>query len=260
MIHTPRYFLPLLATMWCAAIPAWSNPDQLWLHNGQTLEGNLLQEQNGTYLFQPVQGVMARVPKNTVRLVVLGTEAKAAQYLRLDDARKLAQTQTLSKLQILPTPAIGNSLLEGVRQATNSIHILAYNLSPCSIPPVSAFFETLREKARAGVNVVLITEFGSGTSDRLKQQVFEFDMTLQAAGIEIRFIQERRVMHKKFVMVDGRMLWLGSSNLTLAGFNLSDEINACCTAARVLAEAAADFERIRALSKTSDGLSYKGGS
>ncbi len=231
--------------------------DRLWLHDGRVLEGTILYERDGAYLFQVGAGPAERIPKTSVRLAYVEDISKAAGWLELDRAQKLTGARSLARVTVLSTPDIGKSLLEGVRQATNSIHILAYNLSPCSIAPVSELFELLRSKARSGVKVVIITEFGPGTSERLKHQVYEFAMTLDGAGVEVRFIQERRVMHKKLVLVDDQRLWLGSSNLTWAGLVTSEELNVCVEDPGVVAAARQDFERLYLRARRADELHYR---
>lgn len=55
-----------------------------------------------------------------------------------------------------------------------------------------------------------------------------------------------KALHKKLVIVDGRLLLLGSSNLSLSGTYGSIEMNVLTEAPHLVQPAIADFQRLRA--------------
>ena len=64
-------------------------------------------------------------------------------------------------------------------------------------------------------------------------------------GITVLFIQGYKSMHKKMIIVDDKIVLLGSSNLTVAGTTGSDEMNVRVDSPAFAQQAAADFARLR---------------
>ena len=102
----------------------------------------------------------------------------------------------------------------------------------------------------------MIAEFGPGTSAYLKRDVLDFASTLTADGIQVKFMQNYKVLHKKLVVVDGQTVWLGSSNLTMAGMGISNESNVRIQDPLVAGQAADDFRRLLEIAKPMSELNY----
>ena len=74
--------------------------------------------------------------------------------------------------------------------------------------------------------------------------------------IDVLFMQNYKVLHKKLVVVDGETVWLGSSNLTMAGMGISNEANVRIADATVAGQAEEDFRRLRQMAKPLSELKY----
>jgi phosphatidylserine/phosphatidylglycerophosphate/cardiolipin synthase-like enzyme len=58
-------------------------------------------------------------------------------------------------------------------------------------------------------------------------------------------VSERKAQHKKLLMVDGALVFLGSSNLTAAGTQHSEEMNLRVHSQAFARQVATDFKRLR---------------
>ena len=158
----------------------------------------------------------------------------------------MAGLKESASVVFLPTPAFGKDLVAGVAKAQRYIHVLAYNMQGDTASQMTgAFFNTLREKAAAGVEVVIILEFGPGTNPRTKNTVKNFASSLSQSGIQVLFMQDYKVQHKKVVLVDNETVWLGSANLTLNALAYNEEMSLRTSDREVARQAAADYAEMR---------------
>lgn len=248
--RTPWHQLVAMALTLLSALATFAGPDQVYLRDGQILEGRVLGEPRGSYLFQPsTPGAPVRqIPPQAVRFVLYDDPARADQALGISQARRYTEGE-LTTAWILPTRAFGRAILEAIDKATNSIWISAYHLSGSGSSPVREFYDTLQRKAREGVDVAVICEYGPGTSAHTRNVTYNFAQELARSGIRVRFQQERRILHKKMIILDGREVLLGSSNLTLAGTLHNYDTNVRVTESRFVARAVEDFRRLLERSK-----------
>ncbi|MBU1695094.1 MAG: phospholipase D family protein [Verrucomicrobia bacterium] len=240
--------LPVLCLLLAATALA---QDKIHLRDGQVLEGRVLSEPRGAYLFQPATpGTPVRqIPPQAVMFVLYEDSARAAQVLGIQQARRHTEAE-LTPVQVLPTRAFGQAILEAARQAQTSIWITAYYLSGSQTSPIRDFYEVLQVKAKQGVEVILIAEQGAGTSSHIKEASYNFAQELARSGIQVRYSRERRVLHKKLIIVDGRLAFVGSSNLTLSGTLQGYESNVQVTEPGFVQAVVADFRRLLARSQT----------
>lgn len=218
------------------------------LRDGRVLSGKCIGSQTARYQWQSDDGQIQWMNKEDVLLIRADMGVPHAPF---DNAMS-----RLAKTVFLPQGAFGENLVEGVSQAKDSILVTSYNMSAGLYGPLGDFYAALKQKAQEGVEVVLITEFGPGTSAFLKRSVLNFASTLLADGIHVRFMQGHKVLHKKMVVVDGRTLWLGSANLTTAGLSLSSESNICVHDGAVAKAAETDFRKLFTEAKTMSDLKY----
>ena len=222
-------------------------PDLLYMRAGQTLSGNIVGETPDAYrtlLPASPSPLLTNVSVKAVRYVVYGTPAKARASLRLDETARALGANDPAKIAFLPTDAFGEAIAAAVEAARERVWILAYYVSGGSHPAIQRFYEGLRGKARAGMDVRVISEFGKGTPMPIRNGTLNFAHTLQDDGVAVRFIQEYRVMHKKLLLVDRDKALLGSSNLTGAGVDVSDEFNVQIQSEPFSRQAEADFKRL----------------
>ena len=221
--------------------------DRILLRETRTwVKGRLIAETRQGYQFIDEKGSMRVVPKEAVALLDWADPAKGAAFAELDKTRSWAGLKETSPVVFLPTPAFGQDLAAGVAKAKKSIHVLAYNMQGDTASEMTgAFFDTLREKAAAGVEVVMILEFGSGTNPRTKNLVKNFAEGFTASGIQVLYMQEYKVQHKKLVLVDDEVVWLGSANLTLNAMAYNVEMSLRTGDKEVVRRAVADFGELR---------------
>ena len=237
-----------LAMLLVVVATAFAIPDRVYLRDGRMLEGQVLDEQRGQYVFlaAPASIGHQQIPKDAVKFVLYGDRAKADQVLGLKQAAQMGKATTVAATTILPTEAFGKALTPSVQAATQSIWITAYYISGNITGPIKEFYDTIRAKARDGLDVVLICEFSAGTTPAIRHATLNYADELARDGVTVRFIQEYKTMHKKMIIVDGHTVLLGSSNLTVAGTVGSNEMNVRVDAPTFAQRATADFARLRA--------------
>ena len=234
-------------------------PDQIFLRDGRTLLGNIVGETPDIYrTLIPTSSstLLTNVAVRAVRYVVYGSPAKALTALRLDETARALGANDAAKIHFLPAEAFGDAIAEAATTAQSRIWILAYYISGGSHPSIQRFYEALRAKGRSGVDIRVISEFGNATPMPVRNATMNFVQTLQADGIQIRFIQQYRVMHKKILLVDRNRVLLGSSNLTGAGVDISDEFNVLIESESFARKAEADFRQIEKQSEPFEKLKY----
>jgi len=258
---TPCRF-PLVATilllLFCTTAFA-INPDRFFLRDGSTLSGNIVGETPDAYktLIQNTRTpYMTNVPVKSVRYVIYGSPQKATKFLELDKAARALGARDSAKIRFLPTDAFGEAITEVVASARSRIWILAYYISGGSHPMIQHFYDTLLDKAHAGLDVRVISEFGNATPMPIRNGTMNFAHTLEDDGVLVRFVQEYRVMHKKLLLIDKDKVLLGSSNLTAAGVSFSNEFNVLIESESFARKAEADFKRLAKRAHPIDELDY----
>lgn len=235
-----RYGFPLWAILLICMVPAtWAENDRIIMRTGEEIKGRLLSETPLGWQIVTCNGLVSIHPTVIQRLHI-SDPVRASRYYGLPSP----DSPDMVDVVLLPTEAFGRDLVEGLRAAQNSIHILAYNINGWSSSPISDVFQTLREKAEAGVEVVVILEFGSSTDKRLAAMVMNFAEQLNSSGIQVRYLQEYMIQHKKIVLVDDKLVWVGSANLTAAAMASNDEMSARTSAPQIVSAAKADYERL----------------
>lgn len=237
----------LAGCVWAQGLPV---ADRIEMRDGSQLEGQFLAETRTGWQFRERDGSLHTVAPASVRLIHFADPGRARRFYGIS-ARSATEH---AEVMLLPTESFGRDLLEGLRGAEKSIHVLAYNLSNWGTAPMADIFETLKQKAQAGVEVRMVLEFGSGTSARLKNLVLEFAEYLAGFGVEVRYLQEHKIQHKKLVTVDGRTLWLGSANLTASAMAQNEEFNARTSARRAVDAASKDFQGLWNIARTAGDL------
>jgi phosphatidylserine/phosphatidylglycerophosphate/cardiolipin synthase-like enzyme len=106
--------------------------------------------------------------------------------------------------------SIEEQLIRKINNARSSIHIASFefNLTPVAEALIAA-------KGR-GVDVLWVTDNESGLEADEDPGRGQFAM-LENAGIEVRADTRTALMHNKFWIFDGQILWTGSTNITENG-------------------------------------------
>jgi phosphatidylserine/phosphatidylglycerophosphate/cardiolipin synthase-like enzyme len=105
------------------------------------------------------------------------------------------------------TGSIVEKLVEQINGAQNSIHIAAFEFN---LTPVA---EALIAADGRGVEVRWVADDEFGLEADGEADHGQFAM-LQDAGIEVRDDGRSALMHNKFIIFDGQVVWTGSTNLT----------------------------------------------
>ena len=80
------------------------------------------------------------------------------------------------------TEAFGEAVQEVVQSAHSRIWILAYYISGGSHETIQAIYNTVRQKARTGLDALVISEFGKGTPMPIRNATLNYAQTLEADG------------------------------------------------------------------------------
>ena len=242
----PCVWAALLLHVLCVASLA-VEPDRIFMRDGRTLTGNIVGETAEAYrtlIDDYPTPRLTNVAAKTVRYVAYGSTAKARTALRLDETARALGANDLAKIRFLPTESFGEAIAEAAASARERIWIMAYYVSGGSHETIQRFYNTVRSKAKAGMDVCVISEFGKGTPMPIRNATMNFAHTLLADGVAVRFVQEYRVMHKKVVLIDNDKVLLGSANLTGVGLSFSDEFSALIVSAPFANGVEADFKRL----------------
>jgi phosphatidylserine/phosphatidylglycerophosphate/cardiolipin synthase-like enzyme len=111
--------------------------------------------------------------------------------------------------------SIEGRLIEKINAARTSIHIASFEFN---LTPVA---EALVAAKQRGVDVRWVTDDESGLEADEEPDRGQFAM-LQNAGIEVRSDDRSALMHNKFWIFDGQIVWTGSTNLTENGIFKQD--------------------------------------
>ena len=227
--------------------------DEISLRDGSSLTGRVLMVQSDGYVFQDnaPRGTMQNIPKAAVRYVLYDDPAQADRIFGIHSSLRHVEGDP-SFVRLLPTRPFGQAILEAVQNAQTSIWVSAYYISGSSTRPIKDFYATLADKARQGLDVVVVSEYGPGTSARVREATYNFARELEQSGIRILFMSGYRILHKKMILVDSQIALLGSANLTMAGTLQSDEMNVEIRQPAFVARMRKDFESIMASAQTSE--------
>ena len=111
--------------------------------------------------------------------------------------------------------SIEGRLIEKINAAQTSIHIVSFEFD---LTPVA---EALIAAKQRGVDVRWVTDDENGLEADEEPDRGQFAM-LQEAGIEVRSDTRSALMHNKFWIFDGQIVWTGSTNITENGIFKQD--------------------------------------
>lgn len=111
--------------------------------------------------------------------------------------------------------SVAGRLVEKINAAQTSIHIASFEFD---LTPVA---EALIAARQRGVDVRWVTDDEHGLEADEDPGHGQFAM-LQDAGIEVRSDNRSALMHNKFWIFDGQIVWTGSTNITVNGIFKQD--------------------------------------
>lgn len=234
-----------LALLSCALGSALA--DELHLRDGARLVGRIEAESETSYRFRLAltqDAVVTNISRTRVRYVVYSSPQRARDHLEVDETTRLLGAQQEARITVLPTDPFGSALLDVVRGARERIWITAYYISGSIDPAIQGLYDELQAKARGGVDVRILAEDSRRTPPSIRRASMNFAETLRASGIQVAYLRNQRVLHKKIVLIDRNKVVLGSSNLTAAGLAYSDEMNILVESHAFAREVEQDFRRM----------------
>src|SRR5512145_366618 len=111
--------------------------------------------------------------------------------------------------------SVAGRLIEKINAAQSSIHIASFEFD---LTPVAAALIAAKQR---GVDVRWVTDDENGLEADSEPGHGQFEM-LQDAGIEVRSDERSALMHNKFWIFDGQIVWTGSTNITESGIFKQD--------------------------------------
>ena len=106
--------------------------------------------------------------------------------------------------------SIEEHLIDKINNATSSIHIASFEFD---LDPVADALIAAKER---GVDILWVTDDEHGLEADEEPGHGQFAM-LEDAGIEVRSDDRTALMHNKFWIFDGQIVWTGSTNITENG-------------------------------------------
>ena len=120
-------------------------------------------------------------------------------------------------------PALIKSIDEAKSEIIMSFFLFKAGVHKNSYP--DRVLAHLAKSAQKGVRVLVILE-NSGDHDRnLDAENRQTKKLLKAKGVEVYFDSPRKTMHNKLIVIDQRLVLLGSHNLTQAALKYNNEIS-----------------------------------
>ena len=119
------------------------------------------------------------------------------------------------------------ALLEAIDKAQNEIIISIFSFKAGehknSYP--DRILNHLAQAVKRGVKVIVILERTGNKSDELDMQNRQTGRLLAEKGVHVIFDSPRKTTHTKLVVIDQRLLILGSHNFTQAALKYNNEIS-----------------------------------
>lgn len=112
-------------------------------------------------------------------------------------------TKPLCADQALRIGGLDEMIADDIRQADRQVDVAAFDLDAQPI------LDALIEAAKSGVDVHLVIDSDNGDLHGISQ--------LRNKGITVIEDERSALMHNKFIVIDGRYLWVGSMNYTSNG-------------------------------------------
>ena len=138
-----------------------------------------------------------------------------------------AATSLSAPITLLQDYEYAPSLFDGLRSARRSIvcsfYLFKLTDSRSNLPRRIA--DELIGASRRGVDVQVVLEATNRSRDRLNGDNYRTASYLSRGGVKVRFDSLRKTSHSKVVVIDHRILFLGSHNLTQSSLTHNREVS-----------------------------------
>lgn len=136
-----------------------------------------------------------------------GGSGKGWQVMFTDPA---AMPAPADPAMTVPAGSIEAALIARITKAKRSVHLACFETD---LDPIA---KALVEAKGRGLDVRWITDNEFGLESDTEKGHGQFAM-LTAKGVPIKSDERSALMHDKFIVIDGSVVWTGATNLTVAG-------------------------------------------
>lgn len=143
------------------------------------------------------------------------------------DGRAMVSSSPVCAVKPLMNNEFYPVLLQAVDEAQKEIFIAVFSFKagvhPRSYPDV--LVEHMGMAVRRGVQVKVILEDSGNCNDSLSRQNFKTKALLEEKGVIVYLDSPVKTTHTKLVVVDERLVFIGSHNFTSSAFRHNNEIS-----------------------------------
>jgi phosphatidylserine/phosphatidylglycerophosphate/cardiolipin synthase-like enzyme len=145
---------------------------------------------------------------------------------------------TAARVTLLPNREYGEALLSGIRQARTTITFcfFVFKLGEGKHNIPRQLVTELVTARRRGVDVTVLLEQDDGSRDRINEQNRQVAAELSRGGVKVIFDSPRTTTHVKAAVIDRRLVFLGSHNLTQSALRHNNELSVLIDSPETAAE------------------------
>ncbi len=143
--------------------------------------------------------------------------------------KNMAQT---ADIKLLIDRAYYSSLIRDMKKAKKSIMIIMYLFKPSSYKSTlpNYIINTLIKKDKQGINVSVLMNIDRRSNpnariDTLNKSNLLAAKRMEKGGIKVYFDSPYRTTHAKVVIIDRRIVYIGSHNFTQSAFKYNHEVS-----------------------------------
>jgi phosphatidylserine/phosphatidylglycerophosphate/cardiolipin synthase-like enzyme len=152
----------------------------------------------------------------------------AAVFSVAADSKKFVQNSSAEfQSAILTNEDYLPALLKCIDEAQNEIliSIFSFKIDEHKNSYPDRILNHLAKAVKRGVKVIIVLERTDNKSDELDIQNRQTGKLLEERGISVYFDSPRKTTHTKLVVIDQRLIFLGSHNFTQSALKYNNEIS-----------------------------------
>jgi len=152
----------------------------------------------------------------------------AAVFSVAADSKKFVQNSSAEfQSAILTNEDYLPALLKCIDEAQNEIliSIFSFKIDEHKNSYPDRILNHLAKAVKRGVKVIIVLERTDNKSDELDIQNRQTGKLLEERGISVYFDSPRKTTHTKLVVIDQRVIFLGSHNFTQSALKYNNEIS-----------------------------------
>ena len=179
----------------------------------------------------PIQVLMQKIKSSAKSLIVICSVLLAGVMLLSNEAAAEGKSAVSGHASCSVTPLMNKDffpvLLQAVDHAKNEILIAIFSFKagvhPNSYPDL--LLEHLGRAVKRGVHVKVILENSGDRQNDLSRQNLRTKTLLEEKGVTVYLDSPAKTTHTNLVVVDQRLVFIGSHNFTSSAFRHNNEIS-----------------------------------